>query len=421
MDSHFAQVATIFISQSFLIFFVYLLAEFREPARKWRRIWLIGVAAITMANLLLVTTKGYAFYIRWFPLTMTIWHVGVILLCSHHRGASVLFNILTVCNLAFTAGLFGILAMHLMPQNIWADCIGRVVAYLLLWALVRKLRAPYLRMLGLLKRGWALLCAFPLLTVLFFYLCEAYYARSAVSVTLCAFVMALLTLFYSVVWLFFQRVLEEDEARRDRDLLSVQVSSMRGRLEATQAAEETIRIERHDLKHRLQAIQAMLETGEKDAALQYIGASQKRLDAQKSARLCQNPILDAILGSYLGQAKEAGVRVETNLAIPTELPVDAMELSTVFANALENAVHGCQTLAADKRRLLVTCVCSPSLMIEIANTCDGTVVFDTVGVPVSTRSGHGTGTRSIAAFAKKYDAWTSYEMKNGWFRLQIAL
>ena len=101
--------------------------------------------------------------------------------------------------------------------------------------------------------------------------------------------------------------------------------------------------------------------------------------------------------------------------------MDAIELSTVFANALENAIHGCQALAADKRRLSLTCVCSPSLMIEIANTCDETAIFDTSGIPVSTRSGHGTGTRSIAAFAQKYDAWTSYEMKDGWFTLQIAL
>ena len=421
MDSSFAQVATIFISQSFLIFFVYLLAEFREPAQKWRRVWLACAAVITIANLILVTTKGYVFYMRWFPLTMTIWHVGVILLCSRHRGASVVFNILTVGNFAFAAGLFGVLAMYLMPESAWADCIGRIAAYLLLWALVRKLRAPYLRMLGLLKRGWALLCAFPLLTLLFFYINEAYFVKSTVSLIQCAFVIVLLVLFYSVVWLFFQRVLEEDAARRDRDLLSVQVSSMRGRLEATQAAEETIRIERHDLKHRLQAIAAMLEKGEKAEALQYIGASQKRLDAQRSVRLCQNPVLDAILGSYLGQAKEAGIRVETNLAIPLELPVDAIELSTVFANALDNAIHGCQALSPDKRRLSVNCVCSPSLMIEIANTCDETAVFDASGVPVTTRSGHGTGTRSIAAFAQKYDAWTSYEMKDGWFRLQIAL
>ena len=421
MDSRFAQVATIFISQSFLIFFVYLLAEFREPARKWRRIWLISAAVITAVNLILVLTKGYDFYIRWFPLTMTIWHVGVILLCSHHRSASVVFNILTVANLAFAAGLFGILAARLMPENAWADCIGRVVAYLLLLALVLKLRVPYLRMLGLLKRGWALLCAFPLLTVVFLYICGAYFVVSTYSIILCAFVMVLLALFFSVVWLFFQRVLEEDEARRDRDLLSVQVSSMRARLEATQAAEETIRIERHDLKHRLQAIEAMLEKDDKDAALQYIGASQKRLDAQKSARLCRNPILDAILSSYIAQAKEAGIRVETNLAIPTELPVDAIELSTVFANAIDNAIHGCQALEIEKRRLIVTCVCSPSLMLEIANTCDETAVFDSNGIPISTRSGHGTGTRSITAFAQKYDAWNSYEMKDGWFRLQIAL
>ena len=38
------------------------------------------------------------------------------------------------------------------------------------------------------------------------------------------------------------------------------------------------------------------------------------------------------------------IEVKACLTIPDELPVAAAELSTVFANALENAIHACSAL-----------------------------------------------------------------------------
>lgn len=211
------------------------------------------------------------------------------------------------------------------------------------------------------------------------------------------------------------------ESRVQADMLALQVSALHGRLEAARAADEAIRIERHDLRHKLQAVAALVEKGEADEALVYIGASRDRLDALKPVRWCQNPVLDAILSSYFGQAQRQGIEVEASVALPDALPVDAAELSTVFANALENAIHACAALPEGKRKIVCKCISRPGLMFEVANTCAGPVRLDRNGLPVAERPGHGFGMRSIAAFCEAHGAVCACESKDGWFKIQVIL
>ena len=205
------------------------------------------------------------------------------------------------------------------------------------------------------------------------------------------------------------------------ELLSTQISALQSRLEVTRAADEAIRIERHDLRHKLQAVAGMVKKGETEEALHYIGASQAHLDELKPVRWCQNPVLDAIFASYFNQAERQGIEVQATLAIPDELTVDAAELATVFANALENAIHACAELPEGERKIVCKCISHPQLMFEVANTCAGKVSFDAHGLPVAAHRGHGIGTRSIAAFCEKHGAVCSYEEKDGWFKIQVGL
>lgn len=136
---------------------------------------------------------------------------------------------------------------------------------------------------------------------------------------------------------------------------------------------------------------------------------------------CSNAVLDAILTAYFQRAKEKNIRLDVNLAIPDELPIPAAELSTVFANALENMIHEVERLPMEERRMICKCISAPRLMLEFSNPCRGEVKFGSDGLPLTQGSGHGIGTRSIAAFAEKHHAVCSFRMEHGWFKLQLAL
>lgn len=196
---------------------------------------------------------------------------------------------------------------------------------------------------------------------------------------------------------------------------------MNSRMGEIRRAEEIIRIERHDMRHQLQTVATFAKQGDIDGLLEYVGASQDSLDATKSPVYCQNPIIDAVLFSASEQAKEIMATLELAVALPEELTVDPLELSIVFANALENALQAVKKLPESQRRVICKSVTTPRFMIEIANPYAGNVRFDRQGLPITDAPGHGIGTRSIMAFADKYKALCQFRAENGWFKVQLAV
>lgn len=204
-------------------------------------------------------------------------------------------------------------------------------------------------------------------------------------------------------------------------MLEVQAAMVEQRADEFRRMDDKLRIERHDLRHRFQAVYTMLQNGQSREAMEYIDKAQDILHDTDVEHYCSHPVLDAILVAYFQRAKDMGIRVEAQLAIPDTLPVPAAELSTVFANALENMIHAVQTVPAEQRRIVCKCIDTPRLMIEFSNPCAEEVQIGADGLPITKGAGHGIGTRSITAFAEKNKAVYSFRMEDGWFKLQLAL
>lgn len=288
----------------------------------------------------------------------------------------------------------------------------------------RKLRRPYMELQAGLSESWWMTTVIAagfycmLITV---YIPVGVEMPGLTEVVLLLLVLFLMPVTYFTILGSLHRQMLYYEAQNRQDILSAQVTGLQDRIAAVRSAEETIRIERHDLRHKLLTIAAMAERGNTGEILDYIRGSEGALEHTKPEMWCSNSLLDAVFSVYFAQARQQKIQIRAHLAIPNELPVDASELSTVFANALENAVHACCQLPAEKREIVCTCICRPSLMLEVANPYAGTIRFDQHGRPTTSKQGHGIGTRSIAAFCEKYGAYCAYEAADGWFHLKIAL
>lgn len=180
-----------------------------------------------------------------------------------------------------------------------------------------------------------------------------------------------------------------------------------------------MRLYRHDLRHYLNSVTALIREGKVDEALQILDHFDD-LTTPTRKRYCQNTTVNAVLSFYLAKAEQAGILVDACCELPQQLPVDAIELSVVLANAIENA---CQALAAlppgQEKKLTLRCVGGPPLVLEIANPYCGKIAFDQNHLPCAERQGHGFGTRSIATFAKNHHALLDYQAKEGIFRLRL--
>ncbi len=291
-----------------------------------------------------------------------------------------------------------------------------------IWFLVRFLRPLFLQTLLELRRGWWLMCmVMATYYVIIIYLIPGYIGISGSSTILKPAISLLMVGFYSILIFLFSSTQKEAEARHSAQLSILQLSALQSRMEAVKAAENVIRTERHDLRHRLHTVAELVSRGDRETALDFLDAAQKRLDEQKEIHWCRPPVLDAVFSSYFEQAQRQDILVKAKISLPDTLPADEGELAIVLANALENAIHANMQLPREQREIRCRIVATPSIMLEISNPCGTQVAFDDQGLPVTSRKDHGLGVRSIAAFCEKHSTVCQFDLTDGWFRLQLVL
>jgi signal transduction histidine kinase len=166
----------------------------------------------------------------------------------------------------------------------------------------------------------------------------------------------------------------------------------------------------------------LLESNNTASAIDFAKKCDGLFENTRLAKYCENTTVNAILSYYLRGSEQEGIEIKYRLDIPENLSVNAVELSTVFANAIENARSACRKLPErEQRKLELTCVSRPHFIFEIANTYDGNIKLDEDSIPLASENEHGIGTQSIVAFAKKYNAVLDYQTDNCWFRLRMLI
>lgn len=394
-------------------------------AKRWTILAVYSTMAVSMAALAgLYFVSGMTAMVHGYSLVVHGPSLLLFMIFSRFRGWRLVFQMFSVilfCTLIQQGvGIF----YYLSGGNI----VIMVLMYVLLTTavmvfLLRFLRPLLFQVLLEVQHGWWLMCfVIGLYYCISIYLVPGYVGLSLSSTLLKPAISLLMVSFYSVLLFLFSSILKEADARHNVQMAALQLSALQHRMEATKAAEHAIRTERHDLRHRLQVAAELVARGDQEETLNFLEATQKRLDAHKTIHWCRPPVLDAVFASYFDQAQRQDIRVEAALSLPDTLPVDEGALAIVLANALENAIQANLTLPHERRAIRCKMVGAPSLMLEMSNPCSGKVIFDAQGLPVAQKEGHGLGVRSIVAFCQENGAVCQFEyVDDGWFRLRVVL
>lgn len=375
---------------------------------------------------ILVHFFGYLIFLR--ASLFVISAPGILLIHRLDKGlpATAVFNYATQILFSF----YCVLTTGIINAFLWNSARVDLLLLFIVYPLIillecRFLRAPFLRLASIVECGWGILSLLPC-SLLLFTAAIAFYPvhiiKNPSRIILFYLLAAVIVIIYISIfqYLFMQYRLQF--TRHNMELLTLQVDNLKEMISEREASMEAIRIERHDMRHRAQVVSSLLENGNTDAALELLYTYQaQQISTPSQTRYCSNPVLNTVLSSYLGQAKRTHISLETRLSIPDKLPADAVELSIVFANALENAITACRKLPEAERKITIKCIHHPSFMLEISNTYAKTVSFSKDQLPISDKNGHGIGSRSIVAFCKKYDAYYSFCTKNGWFILKVVM
>lgn len=400
-----------------------LLYEYRCSPKVFRTVTAVSISLMSAALIWTIFQYGLLTASRAAVMVCSVPSFLVFLVLARYRGARYIF---TFC-LADTAAMWVMQLSNIIGYFTGdaATVLLRLIAYpALAFAVWRRFRRPYLDAIHTVERGWWLLCVITAVFYAAMILAASYptlLRERPEGIPLALLLLTLLPLVYFAMFTILRQQQEMYAAREGRRILQAQTAMMERRVGEVRSAEERLRIERHDLRHRLDMAQALVEGKNAEGALALLSSARTALDEATPRRYCQNTMLDAVFSLYFRRAGEAGIDVEAQLAIPEELQVDAAELCTVFSNALDNALRACAALPAGRRMIRCICVNSPALVFEVANTCAGEVRFDGSGLPISAAQGHGIGVRSIAAFCEKHGAVCLFEARDGWFKLTVTM
>ena len=411
--------ATLNILASFLIFF-----EYRLSVKKTALLMLCFMLPVTAFQVWYLLCVGPAKMAQNIFLTMALPCVAFYFPLAKYRDGRFFYSFFLACDVNAAITVVTYLLDYYLPGDCYAVMlVSRLIAFPLVeWAAYKWLRGPYLAVQRGVKKGWF---AFAATAAMFYLLLIGQFSYPTMIserpqyIPLLLLTVVLIPCINGCIFFALFRQQELYESRDREQLLRMQTESLRSRVEQTARSEERIAIARHDLRHRFQVLDGLLKQGDTAEAERYLAAGIGELAKAETKRWCRNPILNAMFSAYFGMAEAEGVRVEAELDIPTELSVDETELSTVFANALENAVYAVRALPEERRVIRCKCIRFPRLMFRISNPYAGEVRFDSDGLPVSPVEGHGLGTRSIAAYCEKHGAMCAYSAEGGWFTVQI--
>jgi hypothetical protein len=235
--------------------------------------------------------------------------------------------------------------------------------------------------------------------------------------------------FFSVYWLIFRSIsaiVGKYEAQERERILAQQNKFWEEQLEEQKNAVNAARRDRHDLRHHYDTLLSMLEGGKTQEAVSYLNAQTQRTESAALAGVCEHPAANAILSRWAVRARENGIKAEIDASIPAKLPMDDVALAGILANAFENAVEGCLRCPDGTARFITVKIAyavyhgAGKLHIVVENSCADTIVFES-GYPKSQKPGGGTGTKSIAYAAERYNGMVEFTAQNGVFRTRVLL
>ena len=408
-----------------LVMFLFLF-ESRYPKKKTIVLTLVTMIPLIIVNLVLFMVLGLDRYGTLMLLTLSLPSCIVFWLLAKHRDGRFFFTFCmvdtTVLEIVY---ITNILNHYITPNTYLLMFLVRLLIYPLMevW-IYRQLRPMFLDVQRRTKRGWGL---FAIIGILFYVAITLLMTHPSPITDRPEYipVLALMFLLMPVIYLQIIMTLRHQqilyEMSEQESIMKLQVSNVISRVEELGEANESFRKERHDFRHKMQAIAGLVEARQYEELAKVVAEYQEGIQKTKVVRYCKNAIVDSILSVYIRKAENMGIRVKTGFAFPDTFAVRDTELATALANAIENAINACAKLPQEQRMLEIKVLNKPQFIIMVRNTFDGEVEFNENGIPVSQQSGHGFGSRSIAAFCTKNGGYYEFQASDNMFTLFMHL
>ena len=175
----------------------------------------------------------------------------------------------------------------------------------------------------------------------------------------------------------------------------------------------------HDMRHQLMAILGMEDV---DAIHAYVDSLRQKIAPFEMFFRTGNQLMDIILNDKAEVCQEKGVSLIPVVDGQALAMFEAADLCTIFGNALDNAIEGCEKAEPENRRILLKAGRMQGfLAIHVENPCNEVLRREGGRLLTTKRDteNHGYGLQGIRQTVEKYQGAMETEAKDGQFTLTL--
>ncbi|GFP77548.1 sensor histidine kinase [Clostridium fungisolvens] len=178
----------------------------------------------------------------------------------------------------------------------------------------------------------------------------------------------------------------------------------------------------HDLKYQITMLREDVTSKE---SINYLDKMEQEIKIYEAQNKTGNKILDAILTGKKMYCQSNGIELTSVVDGASVSFMNVMDISTLFGNALDNAIESVKKLTDREKRLIHLVVKKQKdfVRIRVENCYKDELEFEN-GLPVTTKNDkkyHGYGLKSIQNTVKKYGGSVTINTEENWFELRILI
>ncbi len=177
----------------------------------------------------------------------------------------------------------------------------------------------------------------------------------------------------------------------------------------------------HDMKNHLLVLENVMADTKPDSVHPFIRHLRQQMESYENYYRTGNPYLDVIIRDKAKTAREKQIDFTAILHFADGSFLDPLDISTIFGNALDNAIEASEKLAVSRRVVSVKARRIHDMLV---------IAVENNALPDADASGkttkedtlfHGFGLSNIRAAVDKYDGQCTVKCKDGVFVLKIMI
>lgn len=395
---------------------VIVVLGFKEKFSKTRIIIFYSLFCVVILSALYFAPEYYRL------LKMDLWFLIPILIAPKGKITQKLFMLFTMVFMCcIMMSLVGFVLQYILPMGtnlyIWVYLVCVLAVYGLYFAFLRRKGKVFYQNLFH-YTGQTLWVAYTIYVLIATAAFQSLYVEKGIRpqayinepFRYLAFVFLALWGFFAMAF-FIIRSNQRTEAKYELQLMNSLMSSEKAYYSKIQKYQEDIRIMRHDYKHQLSTIDALLKNGQPQQAEQLLTRLEEHYKNTAIPYYCENSILNAQIGEFASRCEEENIDFTVKISLPQSISLENHELCALVGNFLENAHRGCTTCAPGQKKWISLDIIreNDKTLFRAQNSFDGIVKEENNEI-LSRKTGGGLGLKSMRAIAEKY----SGELVTSW-------